>query len=284
MQPYERLPGETDWECAPSSPYLNNTASPPSLRQTAFPWAFVFSCLEQLLTLLITNVVGQHVFQASSFQHNTTLVRLLTMYCWRQYSLLCTVKLYYNTYIVNYKCIILIVLFMASHVESEVLVVKSTWTQWTHFQCGSNAPFSSTAPWPQIGGADLPICLHNTNHPSAHWKWWSGWTKPSIKITRPRLEVLSMKTTHKLKIKHKISKGYLNVSKLCCQIRVLQHTGAQECNKLDAELPEQALVHDFRWDAEWQSASEDRVSSLTPASFLHTLWRPLNPRRQNHFL
>lgn len=64
------------------------------------------------------------------------------------------------------------------------------------------------------------------------------------------------------------------------QIGVLQHTGAEERDRLDAELPEQALVHGFRWDAERQPASEDGVSSHTPASRLHPVWWPLSKRRE----
>lgn len=79
-------------------------------------------------------------------------------------------------------------------------------------------------------------------------------------------------------------KGYLYMSELGSQIRVLQHTGAKECDRLDAELPVQALIHDLWWDTEWQPVSEDRVSSPAPASLLHTRWRPLNPRRENHSL
>lgn len=75
-----------------------------------------------------------------------------------------------------------------------------------------------------------------------------------------------------------ISKGYLYVSELGCEIGVVQYTGAQECNELDAEFPVQALIHDMWRDTEWQPASKDRVSSLTPASFFHALWRPFKAK------
>lgn len=81
----------------------------------------------------------------------------------------------------------------------------------------------------------------------------------------------------------KISERYLYVSELGCQIGELKHTGAEKCHRLDAELPVQALIHGLWWDTEWQPASKYRVSSLTPASFLHTLWRPLNTRRESQF-
>lgn len=72
-----------------------------------------------------------------------------------------------------------------------------------------------------------------------------------------------------------MSKGYLDVSESCSQIGVLQHTWAEECDKMDAELAKQALVQGFRWDTELQPVSKDSVPSLTPTSFLYTLWRPL---------
>lgn len=89
----------------------------------------------------------------------------------------------------------------------------------------------------------------------------------------------SVQENHKLNC-DKMSKGYLYVSESCCQIGVLQHTRAEECDRQDAELTKQAVVHGFRWDTERQPVSKDKVPSLTPASFLYTLWRPINQRRE----
>lgn len=89
----------------------------------------------------------------------------------------------------------------------------------------------------------------------------------------------SVQENHRLNC-DKMSKGYLYVSESCCQIGVLQHTRAEECDRQDAELTKQALVHGFRWDTERQPVSKDKVSSLTPASFLYTLWRPIYQRRE----
>lgn len=65
----------------------------------------------------------------------------------------------------------------------------------------------------------------------------------------------------------------LNVSKPCWQIWVLQHTGVQECDGLDAEFPKQALIHGFRWNTEWYLAPTDRMTSQTPESSFYTNWR-----------
>lgn len=68
------------------------------------------------------------------------------------------------------------------------------------------------------------------------------------------------------------------MSKFCCHIGVWQQTGGQECNHLNTQIPKEALLHGLWWDAEWQPASYSRVSSHTPAPFLHTARRPLNSR------
>lgn len=65
-----------------------------------------------------------------------------------------------------------------------------------------------------------------------------------------------------------MTKGYLYVSESCCHVGVLQNTRPKDGNRQDAEFTKQALVHDFRRDTDWQPVSKDRMSSLTPVTFL----------------
>lgn len=54
----------------------------------------------------------------------------------------------------------------------------------------------------------------------------------------------------------------------CRQIGILQHAGAEEGERLHAELPEEALVHGCRGNTERQWIANDGVSPLTPASIV----------------